>query len=396
MHPDSIDEDREEQNGRHRIALVVGTRPEAVKLAPVALALSRSGWAEPVVITTGQHGEVVRETLSCFGLRPDIELTVRRGSGSVAELTGSLLSGLDTTFRSHPVGAVVVQGDTSSALAGAMAGFFSSIPVAHVEAGLRSGDLRSPFPEEAHRRMIAQVTELHLAPTRAARDNLLTEGVAAERIRITGNTVIDAVVEASRRPSASGDPVLRGIAESGTPLVLVTAHRRENWGEPIRRISGAVADLSRRYPDITFVVAAHMNPSVRAATEQSLHGIPNVRLTGPIPYGPFARILARSMLTITDSGGIQEEAAAFGVPVLVTRDNTERIEGIASGLARLVGTEESEIVAAVEKEFAREDAFPPTGIRPVVPTNPYGDGRAGERCAAACGRLLGIRPFHTS
>ncbi|MFF7689463.1 non-hydrolyzing UDP-N-acetylglucosamine 2-epimerase [Streptomyces syringium] len=391
MHPHSF-ADHEERNGRQRIALVIGTRPEAVKLAPVALALSRSSWADPVLITTGQHSDVVPETLSCFGLRPDIELTVRRGNGSVAELTAGLLSRLDSTLRATPAQAVVVQGDTSSALAGAMAGFFAAVPVAHVEAGLRSGDPRSPFPEEAHRKMIAGITDVHLAPTRAARANLLAEGVAAERIQVTGNTVIDAVVEASRRPAASGEPLLREIEQSGAPLVLVTAHRRENWGEPIRRVSGAVADLGRRYPDITFVVAAHMNPSVRATTEQSLRGIPNVRLTGPIPYGSFARILARSLLTITDSGGIQEEAAAFGVPVLVTRDNTERTEGIASGLARLVGTEESEIVTAVEKEFAREDAFPGNTIRTVVPTNPYGDGRAGERCAAACGRLLGIRP----
>ncbi len=374
--------------------MVVGTRPEAVKLAPVAQELSRQDWAEPIVVTTGQHGEVVRETLACFGLRAQAELALPPGGTSVTDLTAGLLSGLGSQLRSSAADAVMVQGDTSSALAGAMAGFFAHLPVVHVEAGLRSGDLRSPFPEEAHRRMIAELSDLHLAPTHTAHRNLLAESMAPDRIVVTGNTVIDAVIAASRRPVKGRDPLVRGIELSGAPLVLVTAHRRENWGEPIRRIGRAVADIGRRYPEVVFVVAAHMNPSVRSALEHSLRGLPNVHLPGPIPYGSFARLLARSALAITDSGGIQEEAAAFGVPVLVTRDHTERTEGIDSGLARLVGTEESEIVAAAEKEFAREGVLSGGAIRPRTPSrgNPYGDGRAAARCAAACGWLLGARP----
>ncbi|MFH8409246.1 non-hydrolyzing UDP-N-acetylglucosamine 2-epimerase [Streptomyces sp. NPDC018019] len=377
---------------RQRIAIIVGTRPEAIKLAPVAQALKRQRWAQPVVVTTGQHGTVVRDTLACFGLRAQTELTLPPGTHSVTELTAGLLSGLGKGLSAPAAHAVMVQGDTSSALAGAMAGFFSSIPVVHVEAGLRSGDLRSPFPEEAHRRMIAEVSDLHLAPTHAAHRNLLAQGLAAERIVVTGNTVIDAVVSASRRPAVEHDSAspFHRIERDPAPLVLVTAHRRENWGAPIRRIGRAVATLSHQYPDVSFVVAAHMNPMVRTAIEDSLRDRPNVYLPGPVPYDAFARILARSILAITDSGGIQEEAAAFGLPVLVTRDNTERTEGINSGLARLVGTQESEIVTAAEKEFAREGALSGDVNRPFPQRNPYGDGQAARRCAAACGWLLGL------
>lgn len=364
---------------------MVGTRPEAIKLAPVVLELQKRSWADPVVITTGQHGPVVRETLSCFGLAAQEELGLTRDGDSVAGLTSALLSGLDRMLRTTGTDAVVVQGDTASALAGALAGFFGSTPVVHVEAGLRSGDLRSPFPEEAHRRLIAELSDVHLAPTYRARENLLAEGVARERIVVTGNTVIDAVLAASRRP---GGPVAPG----SEPLVLVTAHRRENWGAPIRRIGGAVAELCRRYPEVTFVVATHMNPDARGALEESLREIPNARLPGPIPYDSFARLLARSVLAITDSGGIQEEAAAFGVPVLVTRDNTERTEGIDSGLARIVGTQESEIVAAAEKELAAEGVLVGHADRPMRAANPYGDGHAARRCADACGWLLGVGP----
>ncbi|MFI9240313.1 non-hydrolyzing UDP-N-acetylglucosamine 2-epimerase [Streptomyces sp. NPDC053079] len=372
-----------------RIALVVGTRPEAVKLAPVALELRRRAWARPLIITTGQHGPVVRETLACFGIGPDVELSAPHGADSVTELTAALLSALGTELRRPDIHAVVVQGDTSSALAGAMAGFFSSVPVVHVEAGLRSGDLHSPFPEEAHRRMISEVCDLHLAPTHTALGNLLAEGIPARRILVTGNTVVDAVITASRLP-ADGEDFLPGNATP--PLVLVTAHRRESWGEPIHRIGAAVAEISRRHPATTFVVAAHMNPAVRAEIEGSLRGLPNVRLPGPLPYGAFARLLAHSALAITDSGGIQEEAAALGVPVLVTRDTTERVEGIASGLAHLVGIHEPGIMAA-EKELARASTLPPAARRrAAIRGNPYGDGRAAARCAAACGWLLGACP----
>ncbi|MFD8695478.1 non-hydrolyzing UDP-N-acetylglucosamine 2-epimerase [Kitasatospora purpeofusca] len=381
----------ERTHGRDRIACIVGTRPEAVKMAPVVLELRKQEWAEPLIVTTGQHGPVVGEVLSCFGLRADIALTPPRRSESLPTLTAQLLHQVDGCLRGARWRAVVVQGDTTSALAGSMAGFLSSLPVVHVEAGLRSGDLGNPFPEEAHRRMIAQVSALHLAPTPLAESNLRKGGLSGEATVVTGNTVIDAVVLAGRSPAAARDQLVRRTETIGAPVVVVTAHRRENWGEPISRISRAIAELSRRHRELTFLVAAHMNPSVRSAVESELRGLPNVLLPGPVAYAPFSRLLSRARLVITDSGGIQEEAAAFGLPVLVTRENTERVEGLEQRVARLVGTREAAIVAAAEEELAGghgEFALPP---RPNARPNPYGDGRAGERSAAACGWLLGHR-----
>ncbi|MDF3140940.1 MULTISPECIES: UDP-N-acetylglucosamine 2-epimerase (non-hydrolyzing) [unclassified Streptomyces] len=379
------------EGSRDRIACVVGTRPEAVKMAPVILELRRRPWADPVVITTGQHGSVVEQTLGCFGIEPDVGLGTRHRPHSLSQLSARLLRELGGHLDRADWRAVVVQGDTSSALAGSLAGFFSSIPVVHVEAGLRSGDLRSPFPEEAHRRMIAQVSSLHLAPTHHADANLRREALSVGRAVVTGNTVIDAVVMAGRSAAAAGDPLVRRIEASSSRLVLVTAHRRENWGEPIARIGRAVAELSRRHRGTTFLMAAHMNPAVRSALEEATRGLANVLLPGPVAYAPFSRLLSRARLVITDSGGIQEEAAAFGLPVLVTRRNTERFEGLCGGLARLVGTEQAAIVAAAEEELARADAFLEAGESgaPHLRPNPYGDGLAAQRCAAACGWLLG-------
>ncbi|MGW1070926.1 non-hydrolyzing UDP-N-acetylglucosamine 2-epimerase [Streptomyces aureus] len=376
-------------HGRDRIACIIGTRPEAVKMAPVVLELCKQPWADPVIVTTGQHGPVVEEVLDCFGLRADIALTPPRPSRSLPMLTAQLLQEVDGCLRTSQWRAVVVQGDTTSALAGSLAGFLSALPVVHVEAGLRSGNLRNPFPEEAHRRMIAQVSALHLAPTRLAEANLQKDGLPGEATMVTGNTVIDAVVLAGRSPAAARDPLVRRTEELGAPLVVVTAHRRENWGAPIRRICRAVAELSRRHRELTFLVAAHMNPVVRSTVETALRGLPNVLLPGPVAYAPFSRLLSRARLVITDSGGIQEEAAAFGLPVLVTRENTERIEGLQQRMARLVGTRETDIVAAAEDELARDHRNTGDCDQPQPYPNPYGDGRAGERCAAACGWLLG-------
>ncbi|GHE25267.1 UDP-N-acetyl glucosamine 2-epimerase [Kitasatospora indigofera] len=374
---------------RDRIACIVGTRPEAVKMAPVVLELRKQPWADPMIVTTGQHGPVVTEVLDCFGLRADITLTPPRPGHSLPALTAKLLHEIDNCFRASPWQAVLVQGDTTSALAGAMAGFLSALPVVHVEAGLRSGDLRSPFPEEAHRRMIAQVSALHLAPTPAARTNLRKDGLPGETTVVTGNTVIDAVLQAGRTPAASRDLLVRRTEELGAPLVVVTAHRRENWGPPIARICRAVAELSRRHPELTFLVAAHMNPAVRKPVEAALSALPNVLLPGPVAYAPFSRLLSRARLVITDSGGIQEEAAAFALPVLVTRENTERLEGLQQRVARLVGTREADILAAAEDELARDHDR--TGVQqpPQARPNPYGDGHASERCATACGWMLG-------
>ncbi|HEX3815822.1 MAG TPA: UDP-N-acetylglucosamine 2-epimerase (non-hydrolyzing) [Mycobacteriales bacterium] len=362
--------------------VVVGTRPEAVKLAPVVTGLERADWAQPVVVTTGQHGEVVAETLRLLGVKAEHELVLERGGNTVAELQARLLQDLAGTIAATAPDLVLVQGDTASALAGAMAGFFAQVPVAHVEAGLRSGDLAAPFPEEGNRRLIGQLSALHLAPTTLAAENLRTEGVPAERIVLTGNTVVDAVRAVVDQRLSYQDARLKSIDAGDAPVVVVTAHRRESWGEPMRRIGRAVAHIAREMPAASVVVAAHMNSSVRRTLELELGNQPNVYLPGPVPYGPFVRLMARADLLITDSGGIQEEGAALGIPVVVTREVTERMEGVDAGLAVLVGSDEAKIVAESRRLLKNRD--PDAAER-----NPYGDGRASERVVNACGWLLG-------
>lgn len=370
------------------VALVIGTRPEAIKLAPVAIALAETGWARPSIITTGQHGDVVRQTLDLFDLKAEIEMSDSAQTGGLAQLNARLLTDIDRALEGTKPGVVVVQGDTASTLAGAQAAFFRRIPVAHVEAGLRTGDLALPFPEEANRRMVTQLAAVHLAPTAAAVSNLLQENVAPAGVILTGNTVVDALLRARDLQAPYDDAALEELDATRTPLVLVTAHRRESWGEPIRQIGHAVAQLARGYPRIGFVVAAHMNPAVRGVLELEVRGCPNVVLPGPIGYGPFVRLIARATLVITDSGGIQEEAPAFGVPVLVTREVTERMESIEAGVAKLVGTDAELIIEQTSRLLDDPAAYDAMAKA----TNPYGDGRAAQRVARVCGWLLGRCP----
>lgn len=367
---------------RRTVAVVIGTRPEAIKLAPVALELAEAWWAEPAVVVTGQHGAVVDEVLGTFGLEAAVRLKGVAGAGSLGDLSAGLLQRLDRALDDLDPAAVVVQGDTASTLAGALAGFFRKVPVAHVEAGLRSHDLASPFPEEANRRLVTQVAELHLAPTTPAAVNLLNESVPASRVLITGNTVVDALRYIVSRSDSlrSGEP--RPELGDG-PLIVVTAHRRESWGAPIRRIGQAVARLARLRPEATLALAAHMNPAVRGTLERETAGLANVVRCGPIPYASFIELLARADLVLTDSGGVQEEAASLGVPTLVMRETTERVEAIEVGVARLVGTDTERIVA---EATAALDA----GGRVEQAASPYGDGRAAERVVKACGWLLGL------
>lgn len=370
------------------IALVVGTRPEAVKLAPVAIALAESGWARPSIITTGQHGDVVRNTLDLYDLKAEIELSISAGTDSLAALHAALLTELDDALGRVEPALVVVQGDTASTLAAAHAAFLRRIPVAHVEAGLRTGDLSLPFPEEANRQLTTRLASLHLAPTAAAVANLRRENVASTDIVLTGNTVVDALLRARDVRSPYEDADLETLDACAGPIVLVTAHRRESWGEPIRRIGRAVARLSRAHPRVSFVVAAHMNPAVRDTLEDEVSGCSNVSLPGPIGYGQFVRLLARATVVVTDSGGIQEEAPTFGVPVLVTREVTERSESIAAGVAALVGTDEDLIVASASRLLTDPVAYR-AAARAV---SPYGDGQAARRTVEACAWLLGLGP----
>jgi UDP-N-acetylglucosamine 2-epimerase (non-hydrolysing) len=364
-----------------------GTRPEAVKLAPVAIAMREQGLVEPVLLASGQHPAMVTQALAAFDLTADVTLTVERSTGSQAELLTEMIRRLDDLWAVRAPAAVIVQGDTTTSLAGALAAFWRRIPVVHLEAGLRSGDLDSPFPEEANRKLVAQVASLHLAPTPLAAMNLLDENVAGADVMVTGNTVVDATLAVAGRQLPFENPAVAAARHGSTNrLVLVTAHRRESWGRPLDRILAAVRELLAKYPDIDVVLPSHPNPAVRAQVEAGLAGLQRVTVTDPLPYPDLSRLLCEAYLVLTDSGGIQEEAPSFGVPALVLRDVTERVESLHAGCAKLVGSDTDVIVAeasALLDDRARRDAMTAAG-------NPYGDGLAARRAAQATAALLGL------
>ncbi|MCA1672346.1 MAG: UDP-N-acetylglucosamine 2-epimerase (non-hydrolyzing) [Actinobacteria bacterium] len=368
--------------------LVVGTRPEAIKLAPLFTALRDRREVQPVVVTTGQHQAVVDDVLELFGIVPQRSLRLpRRAAGGLARLYADLLGQLDRVMALLDPDVVVVQGDTASVLAGAQTAFLQRRPVVHVEAGLRSWSLSAPFPEEANRRLVSTIASLHLAPTPTAEANLLLEGHNPDTVLVTGNTAVDALLFAVAAPVPLPDPRLEAACAGGRRLVVVTAHRRESWGDGMRRIASAVTTLADAHPEVLFAAVTHMNPSVRQIFETAFSTRSNVFVTGPLRYVQFVRLLAGAEVVLTDSGGIQEEAPVLGVPVLVLRDRTERTEGLDAGAAELVGTDAGAIVAAAHRVL--------TGPRErsrVVACSLYGDGRAAERSADAIGWLLGMCP----
>ena len=368
---------------RPTAVLVIGTRPEAIKLCPVAMACAEHGLVEPLLVTTGQHGAVVEDILALFGLQPHVALSLTRGeSQRLPSLHAALLHELDRVLHQLDPAVVVVQGDTATVLAGAQTAFLQGRPVVHVEAGLRSGSLEAPFPEEGNRRMVAAITSLHLAPTAAAAANLLLENHNPARVLVTGNTVVDALRHVAA--TTPGDRVA-GIG-AGRQLVVVTAHRRESWGDGMRNVASAVATLAERHPEALFAVVTHMNPAVRSVFERHLHSHTNVWLSGPLDYGEFVKLLAQATVVLTDSGGVQEEAPALGVPVVVLRERTERGEGVDVGAAVLVGTDPAAIVSETDKVLLnRQWGIPGTSCAPDL----YGDGRAGARSAQAIAWLLG-------
>jgi UDP-N-acetylglucosamine 2-epimerase (non-hydrolysing) len=365
---------------------VYGTRPEAVKMAPVISALARSPLFDTVVTVTGQHREMLDQMNDLFGIRPDVDLDVIQPRQSLVSLTSRLLDGLDRALAEHRPHAVLVQGDTTTSTTAALAAFYHRIPVVHLEAGLRSFDLASPFPEEGNRRVTAQLSRLHLAPTAANRDNLLREGIPARDIAVTGNTVIDALlsVAAARTPFVDGR--LEERSRSGRKIVLITSHRRENQGTTMIGIGTALARVARENPGVDFVLPAHRNPAVREMLLPPLTGLANVLVVEPLPYGEFTRLLAAAYLVITDSGGVQEEAPSLGVPVLVIRDTTERPEAVTTGAARLIGTDEQNVVAEVTALLRDPDAH----AAMAAAVSPYGDGFAAARAVAAIAELFGL------
>lgn len=377
------------------IATVFGTRPEAIKLCPVVTELrTRAGITVPVCVT-GQHRQMLDQVLDVFGLLPDFDLGVMTPDQSLASLGARLLEGLDLALRQCNPDLVVVQGDTTSALMGALAAFYRRIPVAHVEAGLRTGNPQSPWPEEMNRRAIGQIATLHFPPTRSAREALLREGIAAESIRVTGNTVVDALrqtLDVVRRvpPAVPGLPA--DLWSDRKPMVLVTGHRRENFGPALESICKALVELASRFPEAQFVYPVHLNPNVREPVFRLLGGLGNIRLIEPVDYLAFLRLMDRAQLILTDSGGVQEEAPSMGKPVLVMRDTTERQEAIDAGLARLVGTDRVSLVDSVTAFLEHRDPLCSAPRR----DNPFGDGYAAARIADSCIKFLSGRPASSS
>jgi len=374
----------------------MGTRPEAVKLAPVVAALRSTKGFRCTVVATGQHKEMFRQVTETFGFTVDADLDVMRPDQTLAGLTARLMDGIDGWLGSAQPDMALVQGDTTTVLVAALACFYRRIPIGHVEAGLRTGNIWSPFPEEMNRKLATPLVALHFAPTETARDALLREAVPAARISVTGNTVIDALnMEVAAQTS---DAALRarlnkelsslvGADWAQVPTVLITGHRRENFGEGIEQICKAVATLAERFPDHRFVYPVHLNPNVLVNVNRLLGGLPNVKLIAPQGYRNFVALMAHCRIVLTDSGGIQEEAPSLGKPVLVMRDSTERPEGVAAGTALLTGTNAQAIVWHVTRLLTDRAAYRAMATA----TNPYGDGHAAERIVERIGSF-----FHES
>lgn len=375
-----------------RVAILMGTRPEAIKLAPVVAALAQSKTLEPIVINTGQHRELIDQVIWLFGIHVDRDLAVMQPNQTLASLTARLLTSLDEALLAIEPRMVLVQGDTSTVLSGALASFYRRIPVGHVEAGLRTGNLASPFPEEGNRVLTTPLASLHFAPTEQSRANLLNERVPADRVFVTGNTVIDALrMEQQRQADPAVGEALRGsLREVGgadlfdKPMVLITGHRRENFGGGFEQICDAIQRLATTHPETLFVYPVHLNPNVKTIVHERLGALNNVRLLPPQPYSEFVCLLANCRLVLTDSGGVQEEAPSLGKPVLVMRDTTERPEGVDAGTVRLVGPVADAIVDGVDELLTDEAAY----SRMAEAQNPYGDGRAAERIVGACEAFL--------
>lgn len=373
-----------------KVLVVMGTRPEGIKLAPVIHELQRRPGVACMVCVTAQHREMLDQVLDLFGITPDYDLGIMTEGQTPARVAAAVLRDLEPILEAERPDWVLVQGDTTTVAAAALAAYYARARVGHVEAGLRTGDRWRPFPEEINRRVAGVIADLHFAPTATARANLLREGVPPEAVIVTGNPVIDALrwVVAQPLPAAARELLRRAGAWEGRRLVLVTAHRRESFGPGIVAICQALRRLAERFADLTIVYPVHPNPNVRRPVYQLLAGVPNIVLTEPLDYATLVHVMAQASIVLTDSGGIQEEAPSLGKPVLVLREVTERPEAVEAGVARLVGTDPDRIVS----EAVRLLTDPSEYERMARAVNPYGDGRAARRIVSA---LLGepVAPF---
>ena len=368
---------------RLRVLSIFGTRPEAVKMAPVVQALAGAPEIEARVCVTAQHREMLDQVLELFHIRPDYDLNLMRPNQTLAGLTAEILEHIDPVLADEHPDWVLVQGDTTTVMAAALAAFYRNIKVGHVEAGLRTGDKHQPFPEEINRRIAGTLADLHFAPTELSRQHLLREGVDDWRIAVTGNPDIDALQQISKME----EPLQVkkwlqewGISNGSARLILVTAHRRENFGAPIEAICSGLKELARHYSKaVQFVYPVHLNPNIQEPVYQLLGKVPNIHLTAPLDYLPLVHLMKAATLVLTDSGGIQEEATGLGKPTLVLREKTERPEGVEAGVLKLVGTDAAKIVSETQKLLDDEQAYAVMAHA----ANPFGDGHAAERIVKA-------------
>ena len=371
-----------------RILIVIGTRPEAIKMAPLYLTLkSRTDRFQTIFCVTAQHRQMLDQVLNVFGITPDIDLNLMTAGQDLFDVSAAVLLGMREVIGKYRPDVMLVHGDTTTAFAASIAGFYTGVPVGHVEAGLRTFDMQAPFPEEFNRQVIAKVARWHFAPTKVSLENLIKEGVPESAITVTGNTVIDALHLVLGRLEA--DPVQHAIINNlldsnllfnwkEAKIILVTGHRRENLGEGFLQICRAIKELAEKYSEIQFVYPVHLNPAVQKPVRAVLAGLDNVHLIGPLEYEPFVTLLKHSYLVMTDSGGIQEEAPSLGVPVLVMREMTERPEAVEAGTVRLVGADQKNIVKNVSELLDDPAAYDAMAWA----HNPYGDGNSSGRIVA--------------
>lgn len=361
-----------------KVLVVFGTRPEAIKMAPVVKELKKyPDLLDCKVAVSAQHREMLDQVLTLFKISPDYDLNIMQAKQDLFDVTSRVLTGFKKVFLTAKPNLVLVHGDTTTTFAASLAAFYLQIPVGHVEAGLRTRKKYAPFPEEINRRLTGVLADIHFAPTPTARDNLLREGVKKEDIFVTGNSVIDALLATIKPGYVFADELFNRLVYSTDKkrILLVTAHRRENWGKPLRKIFFALKEISESYPEVEIVFPVHKNPAIRLEAAKILNASPRIHLTEPLSYEPFVNLMAKSYLVLTDSGGLQEEAPSLGKPVLVLRSTTERPEAVAAGTARLVGTEQKNIVA--ETKALMEDGQKYQEMAEAI--NPYGDGQAAER-----------------
>ena len=358
-----------------KVMLIFGTRPEAIKMCPVVKEIAKHKDLQPLVCVTAQHREMLDQVLKLFQVVPDYDLNIMKAGQTLYDITARVLTGLQTVLQEAKPDLVLVHGDTTTTFAAALAAYYMQIPVGHVEAGLRTNNKYSPYPEEMNRRLTGSLCDWHFAPTALARENLLKENVNPESILVTGNTVIDALQMTVQKEFAFQDKDLQKVLQSGKRLLLMTTHRRENLGEPLRQVYRALKEVLRSHEDVQVVFPVHKNPAVRKVVEAELAGMDRVLLTEPLDYEPFANLMSHAYLILTDSGGIQEEAPSLGKPVLVVRDTTERPEAVAAGTVKLVGTDFDKVLTAMNNLLDDKSAYQ----KMAEAINPYGDGLASER-----------------